>query len=114
MALERILQNLCGKGRGRVTTEVVPEIEAFCCLLAKIAYSYAVATQGLFPREETPLIELMKRNGENAGHWIGSSDIGSERSESNQHVVGIGVVASDPSEFLARCPPVRERGRNVV
>jgi hypothetical protein len=28
-------------------------------MLAKIAYSYVVATMGLFPRDETPLLSLM-------------------------------------------------------
>lgn len=51
-----------------------PEVEEFAQMLAKIAYSYVVAITGLFPRDETPLLDLMARRPESAGHWVGSRE----------------------------------------
>lgn len=50
------------------------EASEFAQLLAKIAYGYLVATIGLFPRKETPLLRLIRGEADDASTWIGSSD----------------------------------------
>ncbi|MER7071032.1 hypothetical protein [Terrabacter sp. NPDC000476] len=48
-----------------------PDIEALAQMLAKIAYSFAVAVTGVIGRESSPLPDLM-RDPTNIGRWIGS------------------------------------------
>jgi hypothetical protein len=48
-----------------------PDIEALGQMLAKIAYSYAVAVTGVVDRESSPLPHIM-RDRTNNGRWIGS------------------------------------------
>lgn len=47
---------------------------AFVQLLAKIAYGYLVATQGVFPRDETPLLRLIRGEADDGSSWVGSGD----------------------------------------
>jgi hypothetical protein len=62
----------------------------FCRFLAKIAYAYLVADQGLFPRAETPLIPLILGDGFGSGSWIGSSKYTLEvESQRPTHALGI-------------------------
>jgi hypothetical protein len=47
---------------------------AFVQLLAKIAYGYLVATQGLFPRDQTPLLRLIRGEADDGSSWVGSGE----------------------------------------
>ena len=59
-------------------------------LLAKIAYGYVVATMGLFPRDETPLLRLIRGEADDGGSWIGSSDYKLRIEEKRpRHALGI-------------------------
>ena len=59
-------------------------------LLAKIAYAYLVAQMGLFPREETPLLRLLRGEADDGGCWIGSSDYKLQVEEKRpRHALGI-------------------------
>lgn len=49
------------------------DISAFARLLAKIAYGFAVADLGLFPREEVPILPLILGEADDASFWLGSS-----------------------------------------
>jgi hypothetical protein len=60
-----------GRGGTGIQTQVVPEIEALAQMLAKIAYSYAVAMTGFVDRESSPLPDLM-RDPTTTGRWVGS------------------------------------------
>lgn len=44
----------------------------FARLLAKIAYGMTVAQHGLFPGDETPLLQLIRGDTEDASNWVGS------------------------------------------
>lgn len=62
----------------------------FAKLLAKIAYGYLVAEMGLFPREETPLLRLIRGESDDAGSWIGSHQYMLEvESKKPQHALGV-------------------------
>lgn len=50
------------------------QVSEFAQLLAKIAYSFLVACTGLFPREETPLLSLIRSEADDGGRWVGSHD----------------------------------------
>jgi len=57
--------------QGQRAQSIVP-VGDLARLVAKAAYSYAVATMGLFPREETPLLDILFGVEPNGGRWIGS------------------------------------------
>jgi len=62
----------------------------FAQLLAKIAYGYLVATMGIFPREETPLLRLIRGKVDDAGSWVGSHEYKLEVEAKNpQHALGL-------------------------
>ena len=50
------------------------QVSEFAQLLAKIAYSFLVACTGLFPRDETPLLRLIRSEADDGGSWVGSYD----------------------------------------
>ena len=59
-------------------------------LLAKIAYGYLVAQMGQFPREETPLLRLIRGEADDGGCWVGSSDYKLQIEEKRpRHALGI-------------------------
>ena len=69
----------------------------FAKLLAKIAYGYLVAEMGLFSRNETPLLRLIRGETDDAGSWIGSHKYTLEvESKKPQHALGI-VLLDDPN-----------------
>lgn len=46
---------------------------SFARLLAKIAYGFTVAEEGLFPRDESPVLPLILGQTGDATNWVGSS-----------------------------------------
>jgi hypothetical protein len=60
-------------GAKGVQLKATLDANQFACFLAKIAYSYFVAEMGLFPRDETPLLRLIRGEADDAGCWIGST-----------------------------------------
>jgi hypothetical protein len=56
-----------------ITGKVQFQIHAFCRMLAKIAYSYYVGIKGLFPREDSPALDIVLGKNSNPSNWIGSS-----------------------------------------
>ena len=66
------------------------QVREFAQLLAKIAYSYIVATMGLFPRDETPLLRLIRGEADDGGCWIGSHKYKLNiESKNPQHALGV-------------------------
>jgi HNH endonuclease len=61
------------QGAAGLQVQSTPEIEALGQMLAKIAYSYAVAVTGVVDRESSPLPDIM-RDRTNNGRWIGSDE----------------------------------------
>jgi hypothetical protein len=71
--------------------EVTAQIQAteFAQLLAKIAYSYHVATQGLFPRDQTPLLRLIRSESDDGGSWVGSNNYSLQiEAQGHTHALG--------------------------
>jgi len=67
----------------------------FARLLAKIAYGYLVATMGIFPREETPLLRLIRGEADDAGSWVGSHEYKLEVEAKNpQHALGVVTLSN--------------------
>lgn len=50
------------------------DVISFARLLAKIAYGMAVLHNGIFPREESPILPIILNESDDVGFWIGSSD----------------------------------------
>lgn len=50
------------------------DVISFARLLAKIAYGMAVVHNGVFPRDESPLLPIILNQSSDMGFWIGSSD----------------------------------------
>ena len=74
-------------------------------LLAKIAYSYLVATMGLFPKDETPLLRLIMGKADDASTWIGSSDYQLQIEKKRpRHVMGIVPIQNQEGQqgFVVR------------
>lgn len=74
-------------------------------LLAKIAYGYLVATMGLFPREETPLLRLIRGEADDASTWIGSSDYQLQiEAKKPRHAMGIVPISNQEGQqgFVVR------------
>lgn len=62
----------------------------FARLLAKIGYGYLVATMGLFPRDETPLLRLIRGEADDGGSWVGSHEYKLDVEAKNpQHALGV-------------------------
>lgn len=78
-----------------VQAHSVPDIEALGQMLAKIAYSFAVAVTGVIGRDSSPLPDLM-RDPSNNGRWIGSDlfVLESERPEGTHGLAHIPYVPS--------------------
>lgn len=77
----------------------------FAQLLAKIAYGYLVATMGIFPREETPLLRLIRGEADDGGSWVGSHEYKLEVEAKNpQHALGVVTCsnAENVQGFLVR------------
>ena len=71
--------------------EFAPRINAnaFVQMLAKIAYGYCVATHGLFSREQTPLLRLIRGEADDGSSWVGSNDYKLQIEERNpRHALG--------------------------
>ena len=62
------------------------DVVSFARLLAKIAYGMAVLHNGIFPREECPILPIILNKSNDVGFWIGSSNILKYKSES-KHLV---------------------------
>ncbi|MGZ8227164.1 MAG: HNH endonuclease [Methylococcaceae bacterium] len=60
---------------------------AFTRLLAKIAYGYLVATKGLFPRDESPLLPLIFKERTDASNWLGSMDMDIKTETNHLHLL---------------------------
>ena len=70
-----------------INTQV--HLSDFVKMLAKIAYGYCVATNGLFPRDQSPLLPLLRGEADDGSCWIGSSDYKLQiESAGNTHVLG--------------------------
>ena len=63
---------------------------SFARLLAKIAYSYAVATYGLIPFENVFVLPLILGDADDASHWLGSAEF---RLESERRGAPIGLAS---------------------
>lgn len=50
------------------------DVISFARLLAKIAYGMAVLHNGIFPREDSPILPIILNESDDVGFWIGSSD----------------------------------------
>jgi hypothetical protein len=80
------------RGRDAKGIEFDSQIQAteFARLLAKIAYGYLVATMGLFPRDETPLLRLIRGEADDGACWVGSREYKLEVEAKNpQHALGV-------------------------
>ena len=64
-----VAQGLGAKG---VRAKYEVQATEFARLLAKIAYSFMVANNGLLPREESPLLPIILQAKDDAGAWVGS------------------------------------------
>lgn len=79
------------RDQNATSMEVTEDIQAaaFVQLLAKIAYGYHVATQGLFPRNETPLLRLIRGNADDGSSWVGSDSYTLQiESKNTMHALG--------------------------
>jgi hypothetical protein len=56
----------------RFNTKV--DVISFCRVLCKIAYGYHVQKKGLFPRSESPALDIMLGKNTQIQHWLGSGD----------------------------------------
>lgn len=83
----------------------VVEATEFAQFLAKIAYCYLVAWSGIFPREQCPLLPLIRGETDDAANWVGSGDYRLQIEEKKpQHalaVVPINNAAGDEG-FVVR------------
>jgi len=61
-------------GTDTLRTTVNVDATAFVRMLAKIGYSYAVATQGPYPRSEVPVLPLILGSADDGGTWVGSAE----------------------------------------
>lgn len=85
--IEELIHNHNAKG-----IQFSSQVQAteFAKLLAKIAYGYFVAEMGLFPRDETPLLRLIRGEADDGGSWIGSHEYTLEvESKKPQHALGV-------------------------
>lgn len=78
--------------KGIQFTSTIHPVE-FAKLVAKIAYGYLVAEIGVFPREETPLLKLVRGECDDIGNWIGSHKyVLDVESKKPKHALGIVVL----------------------
>lgn len=64
------------------------DVFSFARLLAKIAYGMAVFHNGLFPREESPILPIILNQSNDVGFWVGSLVSSLSKSESkSKHLV---------------------------
>lgn len=73
------------------------DVISFARLLAKIAYGMAVFYNGLFPREESPILPIILNQSNDVGFWAGSLDSCLAKPESkSKHLV---LIKSDKYNF---------------
>jgi hypothetical protein len=78
----------------RVTSQV--DVWSFVRMLAKIGYSYAVASAGPYSREEVPVLPLILGSEESGSTWVGSADYRLEAEDNApQHALGLAAYRAE-------------------
>jgi len=65
-----------------ISGKVRIDVNSFTKLLAKMAYSYYIGVNGLFPRAESPALALLLGNVDSPSNWIGSTFLSIARNNS--------------------------------
>ena len=60
-------------GAQAIQTTAKTDVHAFVQMLAKIGYSFAVATIGPYPLSEVPVLPLILGSANDGGTWVGSA-----------------------------------------
>lgn len=86
------------------TLQVTANIQAhdFARMLAKIGYSYALASNGLYPRDEVPVLPLILGKSDDDSTWVGSADY------------QIGVEAKGPQHAIELVERTGTEGNETV
>jgi hypothetical protein len=91
-------------GAKELTDRVTVDVPAFVRMLAKIGYSYAVASHGPYPLSEVPVLPLILGNVDDGSTWVGSSeyllDVEAERPAHALGLVASSTVINNTAEQI--------------
>lgn len=74
------------------------DVTSYCRMIAKIAYGFAVVSQGPLSRELVPVLPFILRKKDDGGTWLGSSDFSLQsEKEKPTHALDI-QQAIDPTD----------------